>query len=66
MRFKYFVLGRQEAYFVKEHSDSQSKLSADDIIKMLEFLVYSILVVFARNVLKQTKEFQRNNGWQLI
>ena len=30
-------LGHEETYFVKEHSDSKSKYSEDDIIKMLEF-----------------------------
>ena len=36
-RYKYLVLGHEETYFVKEHSDSKSKYSEDDIIKMLEF-----------------------------
>ena len=38
-RNKYLVLGHEESYFVKEHSDSKHKYSEDDIIKMLEFLV---------------------------
>ena len=38
-RYKYLVLGHEEAYFVKEYSDSKSKYSEVDIIKMLEFLV---------------------------
>ena len=38
-RYKYLVLGHEVTYFVKEHSDSKSKYSEDDIIKMLEFLV---------------------------
>ena len=41
-RYKYLVLGHEETYFVKEHSDSKSKYSEDDIIKMLEFLVDNI------------------------
>ena len=45
-RYKYLVLGHEEAYFVKEHSDSQSMYSEDDIIKMLEFLVDNMFVVF--------------------
>ena len=40
-------------YFVKEHSDSKSKYSQDDIVKMLEFLVDTIFVVFAGNVFQQ-------------
>ena len=38
-------MGREEAYFVKEHSDSKNKYSEDDIIKILEFLVDTIFVV---------------------
>ena len=46
-RYKYLVLGHEWAYFVKEHSDSKNKYTAEDIIKMLEFLVDNIFVVFA-------------------
>ena len=53
-RYKYFVLGHEETYFVKEHSDSKNKYSEDDIVKMLEFLVDNIFVVFAGKVLQQT------------
>ena len=52
-RYKYLVLGHEETYFVKEHSDSKSKYSEDDIIKMLEFLVDNIFVVFAEKVFQQ-------------
>ena len=44
-RYKYLVLGHEEAYFVKEHSDFRNKSSEDDIIKMLEFLVDNIFTV---------------------
>ena len=53
-RYKYLVLGHEETYFVKEHSDSKNKYSEDDIIKMLEFLVDDIFVVFAGKVFQQT------------
>ena len=53
-RYKYLVLGHEETYFVKEHSDSKNKYSEDDIIKMLEFLVDNIFVVFAGIVFQQT------------
>ena len=53
-RYKYLVLGHDETYFVKEHSDSNNKYSEDDIIKMLEFLVDNIFVVFAGKVFQQT------------
>ena len=42
----------EEAYFVKEHSDSKIKYSEDDIIKMLDFLV-DIFEVFAGKVFQQ-------------
>ena len=53
-RYKYLVLGHEETYFVKEHSDSKNKYTEDDIIKMLEFLVDNIFVVFAGKVFQQT------------
>ena len=46
-------MGHEEAYFVKEHSDSKNKYSKDDIINMLEFLVDNIFVNFAEKVFKQ-------------
>ena len=49
-KYKYLVLGREGPYFVKEHSDSKSKYTEEDIIKMLEFLVDNISVVFAGKV----------------
>ena len=39
---------------MKEHSDFKNKYSEDDIIKMLEFLVDNIFVVFAGKVFNQT------------
>ena len=53
-RYKYLVLGHEERYFVKEHSDSKNKYSKDDIMKMLEFLVDNIFVGFAGKVFQQT------------
>ena len=52
-RYRYLVFGHEESYFVKEHSDSKHKYSEDDIIKMLEFLVDNIFVVFAGKVFQQ-------------
>ena len=46
--YKYLVLGREGPYFVREHSDSKSKYTEEDIIRMLEFLV-----VFAGKVFQQ-------------
>ena len=52
-RYKYLVLGREGPYFVKEHSDSKNKYTEEDIIKMLEFLVDNIFVVYAGKVFQQ-------------
>ena len=51
--YKYLVLGREGPYFVREHSDSKSKYTEEDIIRMLEFLVDNIFVVFAGKVFQQ-------------
>ena len=51
-RYKYLVLGREGPYFVKEHSNSKNNYTEEDI-KMLEFLVNNIFVVFAGNVFQQ-------------
>ena len=53
-RYKYLVLGHRETYFVKEYSDSKNMYSEDDIIKMLEFVVDNIFVVFAGKIFQQT------------
>ena len=39
---------------MKDYSDSKRKNTEEDIIKMLEFLVDNICVVFARKVFQQT------------
>ena len=52
-RYKYLVLGREGPYFVKENSDAKNKYTEEDIIKMLEFLVDNIFVVFAGKVFPQ-------------
>ena len=44
------MVGAMARYFVKEHSDSKSKYTEDDIINMLEFLVDTIFVVFGGKV----------------
>ena len=47
------ALGREGPYFVKKYSDSKNKYPEEDIIRMLEFLVDSIFVVFAGKVFQQ-------------
>ena len=52
-RYKYLVLGREGPYFVREHSDSKIKYTEENIIRMLEFLVDNIFVVFVGKVFQQ-------------
>ena len=57
-RYKYLVLGHEETYFVKEHSDSKNKYSEDNIIKMLEFLVDNIFVFLPKKSSSRQSAFQ--------
>ena len=41
-------------YFVKDHSDSPTKYTAEQIITMLEFLIDNIFVEFGGQVFQQT------------
>ena len=52
-RYKYLVLGRDRSYFIKNHSDSTKKFSETDIIKMLEFWIDHICVIFGGCVFQQ-------------
>ena len=53
-KYKYLVLGHNETYFVKHHTDSNMKYNEDDIVRMLEFLINNIFVQFAGNIYQQT------------
>ena len=53
-RYKDFVLGRQNTYFVTDHSDCTTKLTETDIVSMLEFLLDNIFVVFDGQIFQQT------------
>ena len=46
-RYKYLIFCCEGPYFVREHSDSKSKYTEEDVIRMLGFLVDNIFVVFA-------------------
>ena len=59
--YKYLVLGYEKAYFVKEHSGSKNKYSEDYIIKMLEFLVDNIFVVFCRKGFPADRRYSNGN-----
>ena len=52
-RYKYLVLSQEDTYVVTEHSDSKSKYIEDDFIKMLQFLVNNIFVVFVGKVFQK-------------
>ena len=47
---------------MKEHSDSKNRYSEDDIIKMLEYLVDNIFVVFAGSL---PADSRHSNGYEL-
>ena len=48
------MIGKQDTYFVRHHSDSPYKYSEADIKGMLGFLVDNIYVVFGDQVFQQT------------
>ena len=52
-RYKYLVLGPEGPYFIKEHSDAKMEYTEVCFIRLLEFLVDNIFVVFARKVFQQ-------------
>ena len=52
-RYKYVVLGYQKTYFVKDHSDVQTKYSEVDVISMLDFLIDNIYVEFNGLIFEQ-------------
>ena len=49
---------RKGPYFVKEHSDSKTKYTEDDIISMLEFLVDNMFKVFRESFSNRYSVFQ--------
>ena len=61
-RYKYFVLGRYKSYFVKKKTDSTKKVLWNDIIKILEFLIDNIFVMFDGHVFQVSRN---SYGYQL-
>ena len=56
-RYKYLVLNdgmEGSGYFVKENTTSSNKYTEDNIVKMLEFLIDNIFVMFGGQVFQQT------------
>ena len=53
-RYKFLVLGHDQTYFVKNHTDSKNKYTETDIVKMLEFLIDNIFVEFGGLMFQQT------------
>ena len=45
-RYKYLVLGHDQSYFVKHHTDSNNTYTETGIIEMLKFLIDNIFVEF--------------------
>ena len=53
-KYKFLVIGKQDTYFVRHHSDSPYKYSEADIKGMLGFFVDNIYAVFGDQVFQQT------------
>ena len=53
-KYKFLVIGKQDTYFERHHSDSPYKYSEADIKGMLGFLVDNIYVVFGDKVFQQS------------
>jgi hypothetical protein len=53
-KYKCLVIGKQDTYFVRHHSDSPYKYSEADIKSMLGILVYNIYVVVGDHVFQQS------------
>ena len=53
-RFKYLVLKGDSAYFVKEHTDANTKFTEVHVVQMLEFLIDNVFVECGGQVFQQT------------
>ena len=53
-RYKYLVVGRENAYFVRNYTESSRKYTENDIVNMLDFLIDNIFVEFGGRVFQQT------------
>ena len=53
-KYKFLVIGKQDIYFVRHHSDSPYKDSEENIKGMLGFLVDNIYVVVGDQVFQQS------------
>ena len=53
-KYKFLVIGKQDTYFVRNHSDCSHKYSEVDIKSMLGFLIDNIYVVFGDQVFQQS------------
>ena len=45
-RFQYVVVGYEDTYFIRDHSDAPQKYSDADVMQMLEYLIDNIFVEF--------------------
>ena len=53
-RVKNIVIRFLDTYFIKDHSDANTKYSELDVIKMLAFLIDNIYVEFSGQIFQQT------------
>jgi hypothetical protein len=61
------VLGRDRSYFEKQkNTDPTKKLSDTDIIKMLQFLIDNIFIMFGGRVFQQTVGMPTGTNYVLL
>jgi len=53
-RYSYIVVHEFNAYFVKDHTDSKTKYTEDDIVNVINFLIDNIFVEFGGRIFQQT------------
>jgi hypothetical protein len=57
------VIGKQDTYFVRHHSDGPYKYSEADIMSMLGFLVDNIYVFFGDQVFQPSVGIPMDINW---
>jgi len=53
-RYSYLVVHGLNAYFVKNHTNSKTKYTEDDIVNMINFLTDNIFMEFGGRIFQQT------------
>jgi len=53
-RYSYIVVHGMNCYFVKDHTNSKTKYTEDDIVNMISFLIYNIFIAVGGRIFQQT------------